>query len=242
MPGPDLSVVIPAYLEEENLRILLPRLVAVLLVAQPNYEVLVVDTQESLDNTRAVCLEFGDRIVHCPRGGGNNYGDAIRTGIARAQGRHVLFMDADGSHTPEFIPLLLAHAGSSDVVVASRYIQGGATENPALLIGMSRILNSIFRLVLHIPCQDVSNSFKLYRASLLKPLKLECSHFDIVEELLVRCMVAQEPLRIQEVPFVFKARMFGVTKRNLITFIGSFILTLLRLLRIKRRARKQRAP
>lgn len=236
----DLSVVIPAYLEEENLRVLLPRLVSVLRAAQPAYEVLVVDAQEALDNTAAVCRGVGHGVIHCVREGGNRYGDAVRTGIARSLGRYVLFMDADGSHTPEFIPRILEHKDGHDVVVASRYAKGGATENPTSLIVMSRALNLAFRLVLRIPCQDVSNSFKLYRADLLKPLHLECNHFDIVEELLVRCMVAKSPLRIAEVPFVFKSRMFGVTKRNLLPFMFSFLVTLVRLFAIKCRARRQR--
>ncbi len=240
MSDPDVSVVIPAYLEEENLRILLPRLLSVLQNARLSFEVLVVDTQVSLDNTRSLCDAMGDCVRHCPREGGNNYGDAVRTGIKLARGKFVLFMDADGSHTPEFIPALLNCAETCDVVVASRYTQGGATENPAALIWMSWVLNSIFRLVLRIPCGDVSNSFKLYRASLIKSLTLECDHFDIVEELLVRCMVAREHLAIREVPFVFKVRMFGRTKRNLIPFIMYFCLTLVRLLRIKLRARRAR--
>ena len=65
---------------------------------------------------------------------------------------------------------------------------------------MSRILNLIYSMVLGLRCRDVSNSFKLYRGNLLRGL-----------------------------PFAFKKRMFGSTKRSLIVFILSFIVTLLRL-------------
>lgn len=239
MENPELSVVIPAYLEEENLRLLLPRLVSVLEAAQPSFEVLVVDSQQALDDTANVCRGVGHGVIHCARDGGNSYGDAVRTGIARSRGRYILFMDADGSHTPEFVPRILEQKDRCDVVVASRYTNGGATENPASLIWMSKVLNLAFRFVLRIPCKDVSNSFKLYRAELLKPLRLDCNHFDIVEELLVRCMVAKRPLTIVEVPFVFKSRMFGMTKRNLLPFVFSFFLTLLRLFAIKVRASRQ---
>src|SRR4051812_14496611 len=128
MAQPDLSVVIPAYLEEENLRIILPRLAAVLRGTGRSFEVLVVDTEKPIDNTRDVCGQHG--AIWCPREGGNNYGDAVRTGLARARGDLILFMDADGSHTPEFIPRLLEHAAANDIVIASRYVEGGATENP----------------------------------------------------------------------------------------------------------------
>jgi dolichol-phosphate mannosyltransferase len=236
----ELSVVIPAYLEEENLRVVLPRLLAVLRETGLASEVLVVDTEQPLDNTRAVCEAAG--VAYVPRAGGNRYADAVRTGIARARGRWVLFMDADGSHMPEFIPRLLEHAPTHDIVIASRYVEGGATENPASLIWMSRALNLIYTLVLRIPCRDVSNSFKLYRGDMLKDLSLSCAHFDVIEEILVKCAVRFRPLRIREVPFVFKARMFGQTKRDLVTFVFSFAATLGRLLWIRLRAGRPALP
>lgn len=223
----DLSVVIPSYLEEENLRLLLPRLLMVLRGCGRSFEVLVVDTPQPLDNTAAVCEANG--VSYLPRSGGDRYADAVRTGIARAAGKWILFMDGDGSHAPEFIPRLLEHAEGYDVVAASRYVEGGATENPAVLIWMSRVLNVVYRRVLGIPCLDVSNSFKLYRADKLKGIPLVCSHFDVIEEILVRLSIADPRLRIREVPFVFKARMFGVTKRDLVTFMLSFVVTLGRL-------------
>ncbi len=227
----ELSVVIPAYLEEENLRLLLPRLAAVFAELRIPHEVLVVDTAEPMDNTAAVCAAHG--ALHVPRSGGNLYGDAVRTGIARARGRHILFMDADGSHSPEYIPQLWRHAAENDIVAASRYVHGGATENPRLLIFMSRLLNVVFRVVLRIGCLDVSNSYKLYRADLLKSLRLTCGNFDIIEEILIKCSLKKRGLRIREIPFVFKKRMFGQTKRSLFRFILSFYWTLLKLLLLK---------
>ncbi len=233
----DLSVIIPAYLEEENLRLLLPRLVTVLQATSVRWEILVIDTQSPIDNTAQVCEQNG--VTHVARQGGTDYGDAVRTGIARAQGKWLLFMDADGSHSPEFIPRLLEASACHDVVIASRYVLGGATENPASLIFMSRVLNIIYRIVLRLPVHDVSNSFKVYDATLLKTANLECRHFDIVEEMLVKCSVARQPFRVIEVPFVFKARMFGHTKRNLLTFILSFYVTLWRLFFMRLRAQRK---
>lgn len=222
----DLSVVIPAYLEEENLRILLPRVIRSSAAAAERCEVVVVDTQEPLDHTRAVCEELGATYVR--REGGNSFGCAVRTGIAAARGRHVIFMDADGSHPPELIPDLYAHKDEYDVVIASRYVKGGHTENPAYLVWMSWILNMTYRLVLGIDCRDVSNSFKLYRGADLKALTLRCANFDIVEELLVK-LNRRAKLRVKELPFTFRKRMFGDTKRNLLWFIATYLVTLLRL-------------
>ena len=94
---------------------------------------------------------------------------------------------------------------------------------------MSKILNYIYSIVLNLKCKDVSNSYKLYRGDLLKKLELRCNNFDIVEELLFKLSRMNRNLRICEVPYVFKARMFGHTKRNLIAFMFSFAFTLMKL-------------
>lgn len=227
----DLSVVIPSYSEEENLRILLPRLVTELSGLGARFEILVVDTTSPMDHTASVCQEYGVRYM--PRKAGNSYGDAIRTGIANTTGEYVLFMDADGSHSPEFIRSMWQMRQMNDVVVASRYVDGGSTENPRILIVMSQILNGMYRLILNIKCRDVSNSFKLFRGPLLRQIELTCNNFDVVEEILVRCSILNPSLRIKEIPFVFKKRMFGMSKRALVTFIFSFYITLFRLLFIK---------
>lgn len=227
---PELSILIPSYLEEENLRVLLPRLRQVVERLNVSCEIIVIDSSEPLDRTEQVCRETG--VFHT-RQRGKSYGDAIRSGIAIAKGRNLLFMDADGSHPAEFIPELWQHHEEHDVVIASRYVTGGATENPASLVWMSRILNGIFRLVLWLPCRDVSNGFKLYRASLLKSLDLRCDHFDVVEEMLVKAANLDPGLRIMEVPFVFRKRMFGQTKRNLLVFMLAFAVTLTRLFLIR---------
>lgn len=226
-PQPDLSVVLPAYREEENLRLLLPRLLKSLAGLGASSEVLVVDTMESMDLTAEVCAEHGVR--HLNRQGGNSYGDAVRTGLHQARGAYILFMDADGSHTPEFIPHLWSGRGPGRVVIASRYVAGGDTENPRSLIAMSHVVNFVYALVLGIRCKDVSNSFKLYPSEVVRPLNLRCSNFDVVEELLVKAVRRQRDLALVEVPYVFKKRMFGQTKRNLLLFMLTYLYSLLRL-------------
>ncbi|MGK5090047.1 glycosyltransferase [Bdellovibrionota bacterium FG-2] len=223
----EISLILPAYCEEENLRLLLPRLQRVMGNLAVPYEILVIDTQKPLDRTQDACELFN--VGYIQRTEGNCFGDAVRTGIREARGKFLLFMDADGSHTPEFIPSLFEHRNSHDVVIASRYIEGGSTENTLLLILMSRFLNVVYSLVLNLKCKDVSNSFKIYRAELLKNLHLSCNNFDIVEEILFKMSRLNSNLRIKEVPFTFKKRMFGETKRNLLVFMLTYLWTIVKL-------------
>jgi dolichol-phosphate mannosyltransferase len=224
---PHLSVVLPAYLEEENLRLLLPRITAAAGTTGPSFEVIVVDTVLPLDATETVARQHQARVIR--RAPSNSFGDAVRTGIAQALGEIVIFMDADGSHGPEMIPLLVRELQNADVVIASRYVSGGRTENSAVSRAMSRILNRSYELVLGLDVRDVSNSFRAYRGDLLRSLLLRCDNFDIVEEILYKIRRTVPHARFKEVPAVFKKRLFGRTKRNLPLFVVTYLVTILRL-------------
>ena len=222
-----VSAIIPSYLEEENLRIIIPRLKNEMQKLGNDYEILVIDAMHAMDYTEDVCKN--NNVTYLNRTNGNNYGDAVRTGITNANGEYIIFMDADGSHSPEFINKLYSYKDDYDVVIASRYIAGGATDNNRILILMSWVVNIVYSIVLNLRCKDVSNSFKLYRGDLLRNLNLYCNNFDIVEEILFKLKKINNNLKIKEVPFSFKKRMFGETKRNLFLFMISYIFTLLKL-------------
>lgn len=222
-----ISVVIPAYLEEENLRVLLPRLKTTMIKSGYDYEILVIDTLTPKDHTKDVCLQ--NEAKYIPREKGNNYGDAVRTGIKYASGEFTIFMDADGSHTPEFVKNLLDQKDTCDVAIASRYIEGGATDNKKILILMSWVVNICYSVVLNLKCKDVSNSFKLYKTNALKEITLYSNHFEIVEEILFKLAKKNKNILIKEIPFTFKKRMFGSTKRNLVLFMISYFITLIKL-------------
>ena len=232
--APELSIVLPAYEEARNLHMLLPELHEAVVALGVSYEIVVVDAEQPRDETPDVCAQH--RAIYRPRSGGELYGHAIRTAQQAARGRFVVLMDADGSHSPAFLPKLWEHRDSADMVIASRYVQGGKTDNPAILIFMSQVVNVVFRVVLGLNCADVSNSFRLYRGDDLRSLQLECDNFDIVEEILVKLVFSSPGYRLKEVPFVFEQRKAGKTKRKLLVFAIGYVGTLLRLHRLKRKA------
>lgn len=222
-----LSILLPAYLEEENLRILLPRIKAIASELTDKFEIIIIDTEKPMDGTSEACKENG--VLYVNRTGGNTYGAAIRTGISKSRGEKVIFMDADGSHHPEFIKKLYAEKDQYELVIASRYIEGGHTENSTILVLMSKIVNWGYSFALNINCKDVSNSFKLYNGDMLRKISLTCNNFDVVEEILFKLIRANPNSKIKEIPFSFKQRMFGETKRNLLKFIFTYVFTLIKL-------------
>jgi dolichol-phosphate mannosyltransferase len=99
-------------------------------------------------------------------------------------------------------------------------------------------VNVVFRLVLGLRCLDVSNSFRLYRGEDLRKLRLECQHFDVVEEILVKLVYSRAQYRIKETPSTFEKRKAGKTKRELVKFALGYVGTLGRLLSLKRKIAK----
>ena len=221
MSAPELSVVMPAYKEAGALRQLLPKLVPAIAALSPTYEIIVADSIEPLDDTAAVCAEYG--VTHVHRTGGNSYGDAVRTGIRTSQGVRVLLMDADGSHNPRDIAGLWNARSRADIVIGSRYVKGGHTENPAILIWMSRALNYMYKFAFRLRVNDVSNSFRLYRGEQLRALRLNSPDFDIVEEILIRLAYGPAKASVIEVPVTFEQRKAGESKRNLPAFMLSYM-------------------
>src|ERR1700675_1401742 len=112
----DVSVILPVMNEAENLRVLIPRLVALLDRERITHEIIVIDGP-STDGTREVAQELGARVVEERRRG---YAGAMVTGIAEARGDYVLTLDADQSHDPDFVVKMWPAATRADIVVASR--------------------------------------------------------------------------------------------------------------------------
>lgn len=229
----ELTVMLPAYGEADNLRILLPAIKKVTAELGTDAEILVLDAESPVDDTQAVCRE--NAVTWLPRQGGNRYGDAVRTGIRASTGEFVIAMDSDGSHNPQFIHELWKHRSKADVVIASRYIPGGVTENPWLLVAMSRVLNVIFKIFVGIPVYDVSNSFRLYRGDLLRSIQPTYANFDVLEEILAKLIWGRGPhsVSILEIPFRFERRRYGKPKRQLIVFGIQFLTALFKLWSIR---------
>jgi dolichol-phosphate mannosyltransferase len=219
----NLSILIPAFKESENLSILLPKIK--LEVKVKNFEIIVIDSFDFDKNTYFECKK--NEVVYCQRLNNNSYGEAVRTGILLSKGDYIVIMDADFSHSPKFINNMFQKK-NYDVVIASRYIEGGDTENPYHLILMSMILNFIYSKILSLKIKDISNSFRLYNGKKIKNIKTKCYNFDLVEEILYKLTSKYKKLKIIEIPYLFKKRKFGKSKRTLI-FSITYLLTLLKL-------------
>lgn len=227
-----MSVAMLAYQEEENLKRLLPQIHKVLKEIGEKYEIIVVDTAQPLDNTAECCRKHHAIYVNQTSAG---FGGAYRTAIDNIHFEKALFLDSDGSHDPRYIKNIyrMFMTGQYDVVVGSRYVKGGKTNDSRLSVMMSLCLNLAFRVCLGLKARDLSTNFRMYHTDQLRRTQTSCVNYDVLEEILVRIMLNEGRLRIGETPISFEKRFSGESKRKLLPFIRSYLHTLLRLMHLK---------
>jgi dolichol-phosphate mannosyltransferase len=219
-PRPTLGrvvMVVPTYNEVDNLAWIVGRLRA----AHPDVHVLVVD-DNSPDGTGKIAEELAAAddhvgVVHRTEKGG--LGAAYKHGfrVALDEGFDVIGeMDADGSHQPEQLHLLLDALADADLVIGSRWIPGGSVVNwPFRRELLSRGGNLYVRLLLGVSIRDATAGYRLFRRGTLEAIDLdsvESTGYVFQTDMVVRCLRAG--LRVREVPIEFVERVRGDSKMS----------------------------
>lgn len=225
--APDLSIVIPALNEAENLATLLPEIKTIVEGLDVQTEIIVVD--ECADDVTCQIVEQNHAELLCPNTSG--YGMALLNGLQHAHGSFIISMDADYSHSPVFIRDLWGERHNADIIIASRYIRGGKAVMPFSRYFLSRILNLFFGLGLSIPVRDMSSGYRLYRANTIQGQQIISKNFDIQEELLVRAVAAGKS--VKEVPFIYRPRKHGSSHARVLQFGITYLTTFGRLWRLR---------
>ena len=220
----DLTIIIPSLNESDNLKKLIPEIKSEI-GKKFSYEIFIIDGTNKDNKTFKITKKNSIRYLNRIRN--NDYGNAVRLGIKKSTGKYILFMDGDYSHNPKFI-LKLYENKRYDVVIASRYVLGGKTDNGLLSETLSRFLNKFYNIILNLELEDVSNSFKLYNTKMIKRLYLSCNHFDIIEEIIFKLKKNNDKIKFLEVPYHFKQRKFGKSKRNFFIIIA-YLFSILKL-------------
>ena len=208
-------VILPTYNEAGNVLAISSGVLA----QDPELEVLVVD-DASPDGTGALVEEAARREprLHLLRRAGKlGLGSAYLAGFRYALERDyelVLTMDCDGSHHPRYLPPMLAAAAEADLVIGSRYVEGGGVVNwPKRRRLLSRFANFYTRTLLRVPTRDCTAGFRCYRRRVLEtvdPFTIRGSGYSFLEEMVYR--VHHAGFRIAEIPILFEDRSHGVSK------------------------------
>ncbi len=221
----ELDIVIPVYNEGKNIFETLEGLARH--VGGKARVLLVHDSEE--DNTLAPALAFANAHPELPiQPVKNRFGrgalNAIRTGFAASTSEYCLVCMGDASDDFAAInPMLEKIRNGYDLVCGSRYMKGGRQIGG---LWFKVLLSRTAGLTLHwlggLPTHDATNSFKMYRSSVLREISMQSTGgFEIGMELTVKAYLAG--YRIGEVPSIWKDRSAGVSRFRLFRWLPNYL-------------------
>jgi len=218
---PKTIVIIPTYNECENLPLITAELFALKI---EGLEILVVD-DASPDGTGQMADQLVLQYPGCfhvmHRVGKLGLGTAYIQGFKWAlehRADYIFQMDADFSHSPSYLPLMLEQIPAFDVVVGSRYVKGGRLDERWSWYRrlLSWWANSVWvRVILGTHTHDATAGFKCWQASALQHIGLDRVHSTGYVFLVEMCFLAEKlGYRIKEIPIYFAERSLGDSKMD----------------------------
>ncbi|MCC9601788.1 glycosyltransferase family 2 protein [Stieleria sp. JC731] len=230
---PELSIVIPAYNEQENIGPCLDDLMHLLVETHGIDTEVIVVNDNSQDGTEKVVLERRQRwpsirlIRRQPPGG---FGRAIRTGLQYARGEVIVVYMGDRSDHPIDVKRYLDTIREGyDCVFGSRFVKGAQVKRyPRVKLIVNRIVNKMVQWMFWTPMNDLTNAFKAYRAEVVDRCgPYRACHFNITLEMSLSALISG--YRIKEIPINWEGRTWGSTNLRMREMGRRYLCTLLML-------------
>ncbi len=203
-----LSIVIPAYNEEDGIQAISERVLAVAPALREagveQFELIVVD-DGSKDRTAELARAVpGVRLIQHARNGG--YGAALKTGFAAAQGEWVGFLDADGTYPPEYFPALLraAEEQEADIVIGSR-MAGADSQMPVTRRVGNLIFARLVNIISRASITDSASGMRIFKKEILGQLYPLPDGLNLTPVMSTRAL--HEQVRMVEVPIPYSERV-----------------------------------
>ncbi len=227
-----LSVIIPTYNESENILHLIKsiknNIYSSISMHDLSTEVIVVD-DNSPDGTADLVESYAKSIINYSNDEENSrfnfnikivrrdskrgLASAILDGLKNAEGKNIVVMDADLSHPSELIPIMLDELINDrcDLVIASRYVNGGSTVNWSIKRKIiSRVANLMARKILGLSVMDAVSGFFACKRYILDGIEFNTKGYKILLEILVK--TDTKGIRVKEIPYIFINRSKGESK------------------------------
>ena len=169
------AIIIPTYNEAGNIEVLVEKILELEL---NNSKIIVID-DNSPDGTGEIAESLSEKfkgridVIHRARklGLGSAYKEGFKTALKEGA-QTIITMDADLSHDPNAIPELLSELRDNDLVIGSRYVEGGGIVGfPLWRLALSSIAQGLCRFFLGIKVHDSTTAFRAYKAKVIKSIK-----------------------------------------------------------------------
>ncbi|MBI4335858.1 MAG: glycosyltransferase family 2 protein [Candidatus Omnitrophica bacterium] len=211
MKNLSLSVVMPVYNEKETIGEMTGKVLAVDIVK----ELIIVD-DGSVDGTRDILKSWkpDPRIKILFHDKNQGKGAALQTGFREARGDVIVIQDADLEYEPEEFREMIApiQKGRADVVYGSRLTSAKPQRAYLFWHKVGNTLVTLFAGILYnTTLTDIETCYKMFRADLLKDLKIESNGFEVEPELTAKLL--KKKLRIYEVPISYYGRSYEEGKK-----------------------------
>jgi len=205
---PKISIVLATYNERENI---VDTIQSIFEHVKDPVEVIVVD-DDSADQTWQLVESLGDpRVVVIRRVDTRGLASAFNRGIIESRGEIVGWMDADMCMPPSMLPAMVDKLNEHDIVVGSRYAQGGKDDRAALRVISSRLINGLAGLVLGYGIKDYDSGFVVLRRTVFNKVSIIPTGYGAYfMEFLYTCR--KKGLTVYEMPYVFRDRAKGISK------------------------------
>lgn len=205
---PRVSIVLATYNERENI---VDTIQSIFEHVKDPVEVIVVD-DDSADQTWQLVESLGDpRVVVIRRVDTRGLASAFNRGIIESRGEIVGWMDADMCMPPSMLPAMVDKLNEHDIVVGSRYAEGGKDDRAALRVISSRLINGLAGLVLGYGIKDYDSGFVVLRRTVFNKVSIIPTGYGAYfMEFLYTCR--KKGLTVYEMPYVFRDRAKGISK------------------------------
>ena len=211
-------MIIPSRDEAENLRECISKIAQSLSDHCIENEILVIDDW-STDNTAEIVKDLIVQfscVKYIPNKGKNGFGRATRLGLQEFSGDAVAIMMADLSDSPQdLVRYWQKLQEGHECVFGSRFMPGGQViDYPKAKLLANRIVNTIIRYAFKIPCNDVTNAFKIYRREVIEGCRPFISpHFNLTVEIPLKAII--RGFSWTTIPISWRNRSKGVAKLKL---------------------------
>lgn len=206
-----LSIIIPAYNEEETIEELLRKVFNVQIEGYEK-EVIVVD-DKSEDRTIEILknLENEFDFILLKHFQNKGKGGCIKTALKKVTGDFVIIQDADLEYEPNDYPLLLNSIDKSHQIVYGSRNLGRAERGYFLFFLAGRMLTFLSNLLYGAKITDINTCYKLFRTDIIKNIALKGNGFEFCEEVTVKAL--RRGYKIKEVPIHYYPRSFSKGKK-----------------------------
>lgn len=223
-----LSIVISTRNDEEIIGAVLDRVTAEAKGLGCEFEIIVIDS-DSRDRTRQWAKEKGARVIpydYYPR-----YGEIVKSGFEQARGDYVINLDADLLPDYRMIREFWEKRHGGEMIIASRYVEGGLARMPLPRKLMSSLLNRLYGVFLSLPFKDISSGFRMINTKIFEDVDLNSRDYSILIEAILKAYA--NGWIVKEIPFRYEPEKSSASSKRPFSFLLTYLKSLFRMWQLR---------